>query len=159
MLVQLCSSDGGVSHCVTIVGSLIFDSNAMKPLPLCQASLDWCCDATTGCPQRKFHLCLRLFNFCMPIPSVTGKCISNFEKFASIISLITMMHRCPMLYNLHVLVVTHHYTQNYWMSWSLKKHVISVVQNAMVFQLLSMSVWRRPVATSWPCSTDLTSTM
>ena len=97
--------------------------------------------------DENFHLCLRLFGFGMPIPTVTGECISNFDKFASIISLITTLHRCPTLYNLHMFIVTRQYIQNYRMSWSSKKHVISEVQNAMVFQLLSMSVWRHPVAT------------
>jgi len=62
-LVRLCSSDGGVSHCVTIVGSLIFDSNATEPLPLCRASLDWCCDTTDGCARRKFSFVFKAVRF------------------------------------------------------------------------------------------------
>jgi hypothetical protein len=40
--------DGGVHHAISVVGSIIFDSNLGQCLTLSNASLDWCCDCNGG---------------------------------------------------------------------------------------------------------------
>ena len=42
-LLQLLDNNGGNSHCVTVVGNWIFDSNFPQALPLSVASLNKCC--------------------------------------------------------------------------------------------------------------------
>ena len=54
-LVRLCGTDGGIGHTVTIVGRLIFDSNATSPIDLSLDSLDWCCSTATQCSSF-FHV-------------------------------------------------------------------------------------------------------
>ena len=40
---KLKDSQGGVSHCITVWNSWIFDSNYQQALPICKEALDWCC--------------------------------------------------------------------------------------------------------------------
>jgi hypothetical protein len=40
--------DGGISHAITIVGDLIFDSTQSHALKLRKNSLDWCCANNRG---------------------------------------------------------------------------------------------------------------
>jgi hypothetical protein len=40
--------DGGVHHAISVVGSIIFDSNPGQCLTLSKASLDWCCNCQGG---------------------------------------------------------------------------------------------------------------
>jgi hypothetical protein len=42
-VIRLCSHDGDIAHCVTIVGHWLFDSNREHAMILCRESLDWCC--------------------------------------------------------------------------------------------------------------------
>jgi hypothetical protein len=40
--------DGGVHHAISVVGSIIFNSNLGQCLTLSKASLDWCCNCNGG---------------------------------------------------------------------------------------------------------------
>jgi hypothetical protein len=40
--------DGGVHHAISVVDSIIFDSNLGQGLTLSKASLDWCCNCHGG---------------------------------------------------------------------------------------------------------------
>jgi hypothetical protein len=47
-LFVLCGIDGGLHHTISVVGSIIFDSNLGQCLTLSKASLDWCCNCNRG---------------------------------------------------------------------------------------------------------------
>jgi hypothetical protein len=46
-LVRLMSGDGTASHCITIAGLWVFDSNKAEAEPLSHDFLDWCCSTDT----------------------------------------------------------------------------------------------------------------
>jgi hypothetical protein len=47
-LIVLRGCDGGVSHAISVVGNVIFDSNRKEGLVLSKESLDWCCNCNGG---------------------------------------------------------------------------------------------------------------
>ena len=61
-LVQLANSDGECTHCVTIVGDYIFDSNFDKALALSKNNLD-ICSSTAMNPSSVFVDCVSVTQF------------------------------------------------------------------------------------------------
>jgi hypothetical protein len=47
-VVVLLGTDGGMSHSVTIVNDLVFDSNCSYAMRLIKETLDWCCNCTNS---------------------------------------------------------------------------------------------------------------
>jgi len=62
-LVRLCGTNGGIGHCVTIVGDIIFDSNTTTPLPLSRESLNWCCSVEDD-TSLEFAFVIHAIRFC-----------------------------------------------------------------------------------------------
>ena len=72
-LACLCNTDGGVAHCITIVGNIIFDSNTTAPMPLTADSLDWCCSSKTDRGTAKFAFVYEGLRFLHRKPRVDWK--------------------------------------------------------------------------------------
>ena len=80
-LVYLCSNDGGAGHTITIVGCLIFSSNAPTLLDLTLDSLNWCCSTLTEVGQ--FSHVQRALQFLYDLPCCT--CTSDIKHYFLII--------------------------------------------------------------------------
>jgi hypothetical protein len=55
-VVVLLGSDGGMSHTVTIVNDLLFDSNCSCAMRLSKETLDWCCNCKDGYKRATYAL-------------------------------------------------------------------------------------------------------
>ena len=53
-LVVLLGADGGMSHSVTIVNNLVFNSNCSYAMDLSKKTLDWCCNCNGGFERATF---------------------------------------------------------------------------------------------------------
>jgi hypothetical protein len=53
-VVVLLGSDGGMSHTVTIVNDLVFDSNCSYAMRLSKETLDWCCNCKGGYDRANY---------------------------------------------------------------------------------------------------------